>query len=64
MPYNPSPENGEAKVLINTNLSWYCSDPDGDNVTYDVCLLYTSDAADELFGVDLGGCRFIKEKSS
>ena len=26
------------------------------------CLLYTSDAADELLCVDLGGCRTIKKK--
>ncbi|GAB5799603.1 hypothetical protein JMUB7518_28130 [Staphylococcus aureus] len=28
---------------------------------YDGCLLYTSDAADELDGVDLGGRRIIKK---
>ena len=27
-----------------------------------VCLLYTSDAADDLIGVDLGGRRIIKKK--
>ena len=27
-----------------------------------LCLLYTSDAADELDGVDLGGRRIIKKK--
>ncbi|MCY7430055.1 hypothetical protein LKL54_15730, partial [Listeria monocytogenes ATCC 19115] len=27
-----------------------------------LCLLYTSDAADELDGVDLGGLRIIKKK--
>ena len=27
------------------------------------CLLYTSDAADELDGVDLGGRRIIKKKN-
>ena len=27
-----------------------------------VCLLYTSDAADEEDSVDLGGCRIIKKK--
>ena len=26
------------------------------------CLLYTSDAADDLLSVDLGGCRIIKKK--
>ncbi len=28
------------------------------------CLLYTSDAADDLIGVDLGGRRIIKKKKS
>ncbi|GAB5886693.1 hypothetical protein JMUB7556_28360 [Staphylococcus aureus] len=28
---------------------------------YMICLLYTSDAADELDGVDLGGRRIIKK---
>ena len=28
------------------------------------CLLYTSDAADELDGVDLGGRRIIKKKKT
>ena len=34
------------------------------NITYSVdgCLLYTSDAADDLIGVDLGGRRIIKKK--
>ena len=27
------------------------------------CLLYTSDAADDLLCVDLGGCRIIKKKN-
>ena len=30
--------------------------------TYDGCLLYTSDAADDLLCVDLGGRRTIKKK--
>ena len=29
---------------------------------YECCLLYTSDAADDLFRVDLGGRRIIKKK--
>ncbi|VTU63310.1 hypothetical protein AMBR_BLFENHAL_02896 [Lacticaseibacillus rhamnosus] len=28
------------------------------------CLLYTSDAADEGLGVDLGGRRFIKQNNA
>ena len=29
---------------------------------WEICLLYTSDAADEGLGVDLGGRRIIKKK--
>ena len=32
-------------------------------VVYNVCLLYTSDAADDLLCVELGGCRIIKKKN-
>src|SRR5678809_1643307 len=32
------------------------------NVTFNTCLLYTSDAADERSSVDLGGRRIIKKK--
>ena len=36
----------------------------GDDVDHSsVCLLYTSDAADELLCVDLGGRRIIKKKN-
>ena len=32
--------------------------------TFDPCLLYTSDAADERSSVDLGGRRIIKKKNT
>ena len=32
--------------------------------TYETCLLYTSDAADERSSVDLGGRRIIKKKKN
>ena len=34
-----------------------------DEIPYDFCLLYTSDAADERSSVDLGGRRIIKKKN-
>ena len=34
---------------------------DMDGLIFNTCLLYTSDAADELDGVDLGGRRIIKK---
>jgi len=35
-PSNPNPSNGAPNVGINADLSWTCSDPDGDPLTYDV----------------------------
>lgn len=35
VPSNPNPDN-ETGVSITTTLSWTCSDPDGDSLTYDV----------------------------
>ena len=37
--------------------------PASDNAPRKVCLLYTSDAADERSSVDLGGRRIIKKKT-
>ncbi|MCD6236791.1 MAG: hypothetical protein J7K13_02410, partial [Thermoplasmata archaeon] len=36
VPHSPSPENNATNVSTNTTLSWYCSDPDGDDVAHDV----------------------------
>jgi hypothetical protein len=35
-PSNPSPPDGETDVDVNADLSWTCSDPDGDDLVYDV----------------------------
>jgi len=35
-PSGPSPANGATGVSRNADLSWSCSDPDGDPLTYDV----------------------------
>jgi len=35
-PSDPEPEDGATDVSIYTDLSWNCSDPDGDNLTYDI----------------------------
>jgi hypothetical protein len=35
-PSDPNPENSSTNVSVDANLSWNCSDPDGDSLTYDV----------------------------
>jgi len=35
-PTNPNPSNGATSVSTSNDLSWDCSDPDGDPLTYDV----------------------------
>jgi len=35
-PTNPNPPDGEMGISTNPTLSWDCSDPDGDTLTYDV----------------------------
>ena len=52
-----APRVGYAFGLSDTIWFWLRGGP-----TY-VCLLYTSDAADDLLCVDLGGRRFIKKKT-
>jgi nitrous oxidase accessory protein NosD len=36
IPSNPDPENGAKNVEVNAELSWTCSDPEGNSLTYDV----------------------------
>ncbi|MEZ5197572.1 MAG: FISUMP domain-containing protein [Bacteroidales bacterium] len=33
---NPSPQNGATNISTDTTLSWSCSDPDGDDLTYNI----------------------------
>jgi hypothetical protein len=35
-PSNPSPKNGTTDVNVDINLNWNCSDPDDDDLIYDV----------------------------
>ena len=50
-----------ARELKKINSQTY--NPEADTPLYD-CLLYTSDAADDLLCVDLGGRRIIKKKKN
>ncbi|KYK26609.1 hypothetical protein AYK20_03545 [Thermoplasmatales archaeon SG8-52-1] len=36
IPSDPNPSHGATEVSINTILSWHCSDPEGDPLTFDV----------------------------
>ena len=38
MPYNPLPLNGEKGIWTSPTISWSCSDPDFDAITFDVFL--------------------------
>ena len=35
-PYNPSPSHGTTNVSTTPILTWECTDPDGDPITYDI----------------------------
>ncbi|MCK5038731.1 MAG: hypothetical protein KAS16_06490, partial [Thermoplasmata archaeon] len=44
MPHTPNPANVSVGHLINLNLTWECSDPDGDIIYYDVYFGQLGDA--------------------
>ncbi len=48
IPNDPEPEDGATEVDIEADLSWSCSDPDGDNLTYDVYFEADDPTPDEL----------------
>jgi len=47
-PSNPNPINGAKEVDIETDLSWMCSDPDGQTLVYDVYLEANDQSPDVL----------------
>ena len=49
------------RTVVTSGYIW-SEDNIGDFIVYENCLLYTSDAADDLLCVDLGGRRLIKKK--
>eukprot|EP00657_Telonema_sp_P-1_P008954 TRINITY_DN3151_c0_g1_i2.p2 TRINITY_DN3151_c0_g1~~TRINITY_DN3151_c0_g1_i2.p2 ORF type:complete len:104 (+),score=32.11 TRINITY_DN3151_c0_g1_i2:243-554(+) len=51
-----------ARHHATATLQHICELPDGQRALVNTCLLYTSDAADDLLCVDLGGRRIIKKK--
>ncbi len=52
-PSNPSPLDGATGVSIDTYLSWDCSDPDGDEIFYDVYLEADDETPDVLVADDI-----------
>ena len=52
----------ETPVIVVRSASTELEANDGELIT--ICLLYTSDAADDLLCVDLGGRRIIKKKTT
>jgi hypothetical protein len=47
-PSNPSPDDGATDVDVDAALSWECSDPDGDDLVYDVYFEANDPTPDEL----------------
>ena len=58
-PTNPNPQSGATNISINTTLSWSCSDPNGDQLTYDVYLGTTTTPI--LVSTDLTISSFVPE---
>ncbi len=56
-PSNPNPADNATAISINTNLSWTCSDPDGDPLTYDV--YFGTSSNPPLVNSNLSGATYI-----
>ena len=54
--------DGYARATGKIGVCLSTSGPGATNLVTGICLLYTSDAADDLLCVDLGGRRIIKKK--
>ena len=55
-PSNPNPEDGDTEIIVDTDLSWTCSDPDFDVLSYDVYLGESSDPP--LIATDIPGTSY------
>ncbi len=55
-PSNPRPYIGENEVPTNYTLSWQCSDPDGDNITY---LVYMGKSSTNTQLIDMTTNRYL-----
>jgi hypothetical protein len=57
-PSNPDPSDGETDVPVDTDLSWTCSDPDGDPLTYDVYFEADDSTPDALVSENQSGTSY------
>jgi len=57
-PSDPDPEDGATDVDVNADLSWNCSDPDGDDLTYDVYFEADDPTPDELVSNNQSGTTY------
>ena len=57
-PSDPEPEDGATEVDINANLSWSCSDPDSDTLTYNVYFEANDPTPDELVSENQTGTTY------
>ena len=57
-PSNPDPYDGETDVDVDHDLSWTCSDPDGDDLTYDVYFEAGDSTPDVLVSDDQTGTTY------
>eukprot|EP00826_Nyctotherus_ovalis_P020807 TRINITY_DN1659_c0_g1_i1.p1 TRINITY_DN1659_c0_g1~~TRINITY_DN1659_c0_g1_i1.p1 ORF type:complete len:442 (+),score=54.06 TRINITY_DN1659_c0_g1_i1:172-1326(+) len=59
---NVTSEGNKIKLESSIKIGWFAAYNIEYDVRYKICLLYTSDAADDMQCVDLGGRRIIKKK--
>ena len=57
-PSDPEPEDGATDVDVNADISWSCSDPDDDNITYDIYFEAYDSTPDELVSNNQTECWF------
>ncbi len=57
-PGDPEPEDGATEVDIEADLSWNCSDPDGDSLTYNVYFEANDPTPDELVSENQTGTTY------
>jgi hypothetical protein len=60
-PSDPEPEDGATEVDIDADLSWDCTDPDGDSLTYNVYFEANDPTPDEMVSENQTGTNYDPE---